>query len=195
MLQTLWKRRIKVGRTPLVEKDHLLEEKTERKVSFSIAVLILLLHKYSARLFDQVFLKIKWCRPGQSQVKELKCTVSDDQTFYSLLTNVEDELESTFNNCASEKRITVEINWITDDEEDNCAYQFSINSAINGDLPEVTFSCKPSSFFQHVFKNAAGHYRALVQNVLNAPLNAIKDVDYLSDEELREIAFTAYGPV
>src|SRR5712675_832283 len=146
MLQTSWERRIKVGRTPLVGKDHLLEGKADRKVSFSIAVLILLLHKYSARLFDQVFLKIKWCQPGQSQVKELKCTVSDDQTFYSLLTNVRVELESTFNHSAPEKNIAVEINWITDDEEDNCAYQFSINSAINGDLPEVMFSCKPSSF-------------------------------------------------
>src|SRR5882757_7295065 len=118
MLQTLWERRIKVGRTPLVGKDHLSEGNEDRNVSFSIAVLILLLHKYSSRLFDQVFLKIKWCQPGQSQVKELKCTVSDDQTFYSLLTNVESELASTFNHCDPKKGITAEINWITDDEED-----------------------------------------------------------------------------
>src|SRR5258707_3206513 len=109
MLQTSRERNVKVGRAPLVGKNHLFDGKTERKISFSIAVLILLLHKYSSRLYDQVFLKIKLCQHGQSQVKELKCAVSDDQTFYSLLENIGVELESTFNNCAPEKNITAEI--------------------------------------------------------------------------------------
>src|SRR5258706_761604 len=195
MLQTSRERNVKVGRAPLVGKNHLFDGKSERKISFSIAVLILLLHKYSSRLYDQLFLKIKFCQSGHWQEKELKYTVSDDQTFYSLLKDVGDELESTLSNCVRDKNITTEINWITDDEENSRSYQFRINAAINGDLPEVDFSCGSLSFFQTAFKNAPLHYNALVKNVLKDPIDAIKDVDYLSNEELREIALTAYGPI
>jgi len=195
MLKTTNDRKIKVGRAPLAGTDQLPEGRAEGRISYSIAALIVLLHKYSSRLVDQLFLKIKICQPGYSHGKELNYTVSEDDTFYSLLKRVEGELESTFEKCVPGKNIAVEIDWIANREEDDSAYRVSINPAINGDLPEVIFSSEPSSFFHVVFENAARHYKTLIKNALHAPFDEIKNIDYLSCEELTEITSGAYGPV
>ena len=195
MLKISNERKIKIGRAPLAATDQLWEGKTEGKINCSIAALILLLHKYSARLYDQLFLRVKFCQQGHSQEKDLKYTVSEDETFYSLLKRVEVELESTHKKCVPGKKISVEIHWTADREQDNSEYRFRIDPAINGDLPEVSFSCGPYSFFHTVFENATRHYKVLINNALEAPFNEIKNIDYLPDEEFTEIASRAYGPV
>ena len=195
MLTTSNDRKIKVGRAPLAGTDQLPEGGAEGRIRNSIAAVIVLLHKYSSRLVDQLFLKIKVCQPGYSHGKDLNYTLSGDETFYSLVKRIEGELESTFEKCVPGKHRAVEIDWITNREGDNSAYRVSINPAINGDLPEVIFSSEPSSFFHVVFENAARHYKVLIKNALQAPFDELKNIDYLSYEELTEIISGAYGPV
>jgi len=63
-----------------------------------------------------------------------------------------------------------------------------------GDLPSVIFSSEPSSFFHVVLRMPRGTIKVLIKNALQAPFDELKNIGYLSYEELTEIKSGAYGP-
>src|SRR5260370_12840532 len=70
--------------------------KEEDAGCFSLAVLVLLLHKYSSRLREDVFLKVQLARPIQDQKLELRYSIAEDQAFNSFFTSIKKDISMIY---------------------------------------------------------------------------------------------------
>jgi non-ribosomal peptide synthetase-like protein len=163
------------------------------KFSFSLAVLIVLLHKYSSFLQDKVLLRINFNQPEAVPLLEKEYAVSVEQTFQSLFRKVEKEIRSVLGSDDLHPVIDADVEWVISNEE-NSFYYCSITPTRNGPL-SVRFSCSFSSFFTQVFKKAKHHYTTLAKNALHNPLSTINDIHYVTGSEFKEISAVAYGEI
>src|SRR5258706_6312825 len=177
---------VDVGRT---KRPAVLSAKDDA-ISFSLAVLIVLLHKYSSRLHEQLLLKIQSAQSPVDQRIELRYAFSDDQTFNSLFSMVKKDL-SVFD---ATSRDGLDIEWVTDAEEINLKNRVRLMPSRKDNSYYVVFSSDPNSFFNHLLKRGSQHYKVLASNAERNPHLPLSDLDYFSVTELTEITSLAYGP-
>src|SRR5262245_56095562 len=87
--------------------------KDEDELTFSLTALIILLHKYSCHLQEEVFLKIHPSTGAPEQRIELHYSPNDDQTFHSLAKAVQRDLH-VFDRSALK---SLDIEWIIDEDK------------------------------------------------------------------------------
>jgi non-ribosomal peptide synthetase-like protein len=164
-------------------------------LSFSLAVIIVQLYKYSAAVCDTISLKVSFNGIQQTSTFGLIYTLSPDQSFRFVHRMVKEEIRIFFEQTPLTYVNSAVISWITDEEEPGSGNQYQVSLRTETDFREPRFSCLPAAFFYPVFKNAGRHFKNLVQNVFPSSETAIKDIDYSSPEDIKMIESFAYGPI
>src|SRR5256885_8333085 len=120
------------------EKGILLKKGINR-FSFSIGVLLVLLHKYSSFVQDRVFLRIRLPKPSDPSFIELKYALSGNQTFLSVCRQVQEEAGRFFKKYYPSHDFTSGIQWIVDSEEEQTNYSYKVRLSIHPDCCETLF--------------------------------------------------------
>lgn len=165
-----------------------------RKLSFSIAVLIVQLHKYSSYVHDNVSLQLKFIQSNYFQLVKIKYALKEDSTFNTLFRKLDKKIQESLRLCPDVERVKTEIQWIVDGEHGKSTHLCKITTLRNKNR-EVKFQCSASSFFKTVFKKAEVHHKILSAWVSAYPQSLIKDIHCLTPEEVEEMKSFEYGPV
>lgn len=117
-----------------------------RKLSFSIAVLIVQLHKYSSYVHDNVSLQLKFIQSNYFQLVKIKYALKEDSTFNTLFRKLDKKIQESLRLCPDVERVKTEIQWIVDGEHGKSTHLCKITTLRNKNR-EVKFQCSASSFF------------------------------------------------
>lgn len=172
-------------------------EKTGR-LSFSLAVLIIQFYKYSSYIDEVVGLKIRFGNIPHIPALLLTYSLSNDQTFRSVQRRIKEDID-LFLKQAPHADIThinhIHIEWTADNNRTRQRDQYLIKLFAHNSFFEPQFFCKSSAFFFPTFRNATRHFKILIQQAFTSPQITIKDISYLSYNDVEEIESLYYGPV
>lgn len=157
---------------------------------FSLTVLIVLLHKYSSRLYSEIQINIQTVETPIRK-KELRYSPEDDQTFYSIFQTIKRDLLPALDGHLG----SLDVEWITDAEQLGLKNRIRLTPSHKENFYSAVFSSDPHSFFHALFRKAARHYAVLAEHALTMPNIPIADLEYYSDPDVKEIDSFAYGPV
>jgi hypothetical protein len=165
---------VEVGK---IDKQRMVSPKDEDPASFSLTVLVLLLHKYSSYWYDDLFLKVRSTRKEPDQIVELHYSISDDQTFYSLYSIVKKDVSV----LELSPLDGLDVEWVNDGAE--IALKCRIRLTPSGvKLFGAVFSSDPHSRFHQLFQRASRDYRILASNAeTEIPVGVL---DYLTERDL-----------
>lgn len=164
--------------------------KKEDTVVFSLTVLISLLHKYSSRQLEEVFLKIQEVS-DPARKTELHYCIREDETFLVLFKSVEKEMKKSLNYPVSSD---LDIEWVTGTSELGLKNRIRLSIRRNQHLCDIVFSSDPNSPFYQILKSASRHFKMLAISAEAFPNIPIDELDYLTRNDALEIEALAYGP-
>src|ERR1041385_3147846 len=136
--------------------------KDEDTLSHELNALIILLHKYSSHLQDEVFLRI---HPTTADQKiELHFSPTGDQTFNSLMKAVQKDMR-VFDHSPLK---SLDIEWIIDEDKTGLKHRIRLTLSAKN-FCDVVFSSDPHSLYHAAFRRASGHYKTLIENAIAFP--------------------------
>jgi non-ribosomal peptide synthetase-like protein len=188
------KERKSVGRILTHNEAH-ARRITASHLSFSLAVIVVQLYKYSAYLFDTITLKTRFSDIGNSKSLTLNYSLQGNQSFESLVKSIEKDIEEHLLPIVNTKNVKVDINWVTGDDQQGSALKCQINARRNYNYDDVRFFSDSHSIFFTISRLAKMHFYTIANDIRHNQTRLIKNINCFSEAEFNEIQSLAYGPV
>ncbi|HLF34680.1 MAG TPA: Pls/PosA family non-ribosomal peptide synthetase [Cyclobacteriaceae bacterium] len=178
------------------KKSPLLSHYKISSLSFSVAVVIVQLHKYSAYLGNTVALNIRFSMGGKQYNLSKTYSPLNYQTFLSICRKVASDLNPINGNPAPGILSEIELQWFpTQVKNQKEMYLCRLQPHTGWEFLEARFVNIRHGFFEFVFGKATEHYHALAEQLLHNPLFSIEKIDFLSKQDFEVVEAMAYGPV
>jgi non-ribosomal peptide synthetase-like protein len=176
----------------LKKDDWSTRKQSINPLSYSLAALVVQLHKYSSYVYDSISLQVKFSAYDQTVTETFEYAPSGRQSFTHLLRQVESDVTDALYPIINIENIRADAEWLT---SKNQHLQCQINQHRNHDYSSARFFSDSESTFHAIFQNAQTHFSRVLMHVLSSPFSQLKDIPCFTDDELKAIPTRAYGPL